>query len=140
MDLFSTRMDKKIEKQQGAEELNQVFERLDKFRASKGFSDRGMSIALHMDPSTINKIRRNDITMSWNFFKNLSIYFPELNIQWILGGAGEMLVQDNQLENEDSDKMQAMLLEIIKMQATSLKEKDEQISNLIALLSNNQKG
>lgn len=140
MDLFYTLMEKLQEKQQGAEELNQVFERLDKFRLSKDLSDRAMSIAIHMDPSTINKIRRNNITMSWNFFKNLSTYFPELNIQWVLGGAGEMLVSDNNLSEESDERMPAMLLEIIKMQATSLKEKDDQISKLIGLLSNNQNG
>lgn len=148
----STLPEEKTGKPQEIETLKQTFGRLDKFIKSKDLSDRAMSRALHMDPSMLNKIRKGTTTITWNFIRNLSMYFPELNLAWLLSGTGEMLVnqaktnevQDEMLSTEissnEENKMSTMLLQVIKLQATSLKEKDEQISKLIEMLGNKQNG
>lgn len=150
----STLPEKKTVKPQEIETLKQTFCRLDKFIKSKDLSDRAMSRALHMDPSMLNKIRKGTTTITWNFIRNLSMYFPELNLAWLLSGTGEMLVNEaktNEVQDEmsgteissnevEENKMSTILLQVIKLQAASLKEKDDQITKLIGLLSNKQNG
>lgn len=68
---------------------------------------------------------------------NVLFAFPELNRNWLLFGEGEMLVENaekREAEEKNVVKIPVDVWDVIKNQAESLKSKDSQMDEIIALL------
>lgn len=60
--------------------------------------------------------------------------FPDVNMGWLLSGEGEMFIADKQSEAGADVTIPADVWQVIKDQATSLKIKDQQTAEVIAML------
>ena len=70
----------------------------------------------------------------------ISANFPDVSIDWLLLGKGEMLRQNSEKNNDERVPMVKIPVDVwetMQMQTESLKRKDEQISQLIEMLKGN---
>jgi hypothetical protein len=67
---------------------------------------------------------------------NILMHFPQLSLEWLMFGTGEMLCPDIEISkhHELSSNNVEDLIEIMKLQAHSLSRRDDQIDRLIKML------
>ena len=89
---------------------------------------------------TIRKSLAGEIGMKVDTLAKISANFPDVSIDWLLLGKGEMLRQNSEKNNDERVPMVKIPVDVwetMQMQTESLKRKDEQISQLIEMLKGN---
>ena len=89
---------------------------------------------------TIRKFLAGEIGMKVDTLAKISANFPDVSIDWLLLGKGEMLRQNSEKNNDERVPMVKIPVDVwetMQMQTESLKRKDEQISQLIEMLKGN---
>ena len=100
---------------------------------------------VNYDQPTISQCKNGRCIVPNNLLIEMSQVFPCLNIDWLLYGNGEMLTSDasKPLASSSSAHKEVTIPEdvwlVIKQQAASLERRDQQISQLIDIISNNNK-
>lgn len=123
-------------------------ERLDKYRMYKNIELDEFLSSINMPsfryqlimPSNIKKEEQDVILKK----------YPDLNINWLIEGKGEMLEMENDesltaIKKKNTEPIKEITIpleawEVIKMQARSLEKRDNQIDELISLLKDSKKG
>ena len=89
---------------------------------------------------TIRKFLAGEIGMKVDTLAKISANFPDVSIDWLLLGKGEMLRQNSEKNNDERVpmvKIPADVWEAMQLQTASLKEKDAQITRLIRIIEGN---
>lgn len=76
--------------------MSSVKDRIIEFSKSKGISNRALSTSIGMSPTYINSMRKS---IQPEVINRIVVQYPELNIQWLLTGEGEMLNKKEQKES-----------------------------------------
>ena len=98
---------------------------------------------ISVSEGTIRKFLTGEIGMKVDTLAKISANFPDVSIDWLLLGKGEMLREKCENvggEGREFVKIPTDVWEAMQMQTASLKAKDEQISRLIEMLSGNRGG
>lgn len=101
-----------------------VKERLKEFIKLKNISDRRFCTTVGLSHTYINNIRR---TISPEKVQQIKVHYPELNIEWLLTGEGEMLkgkegIVKEPLANYGRSSTDEKLIEFLMNQNKSLEQ------------------
>ena len=90
---------------------------------------------------TLRKFLAGEIVIKVDTLAKISANFPDVSIDWLLLGKGEMLRQNSEKNNDERVPMVKIPVDVwetmrdtMQLQTASIKEKDEQISKLIEML------
>lgn len=108
-----------------------VKERLIEFIRYKDISNsefcRSIEVSTAFVTSMVKSIQPEKI-------ERITLKYPELNIEWLLIGKGEMIKPVISTSIDDFIHIPRSVFEVIKKQANSLEHKDRQIDELISML------
>lgn len=106
-------------------------ERLIEFLAYLGVGQNKFEKTAGLSIGFVSTLKGNPTTKSWN---KIAAAYPNLNLDWLKTGEGKMLNDDKPDENSETVSMSREVWEVIKNQSASLRTKDEQTAELIAML------
>ena len=109
-----------------------VKERLKSFIKYKNMSIRQFTIALNVSESYVNSISKS---IQPDKIERISICFPELNIDWLMTGTGEMIrtsESENKNTNEIIDKRESVPAYVIDMIKQERENNDSMLNKLIS--------
>lgn len=114
----------------------EIKERIIKFIEVKGISKRGFAASINKSNSYVNNIIS---TVSVDVIADIKNIYPDLNINWLLTGEGEMLndTQPAKSETTPSADLVAYLEKTIKDQTKEIGDLKEEIGRLKILLEQN---
>ena len=69
-----------------------VKERLTKYAKHKGMSNRSFSLSIGMSENYISSMRKS---IQPDVVNNIALQYPDLNVEWLITGEGEMLKTGN---------------------------------------------
>ena len=112
-----------------------VKERLRYYISFKGISERKFCLTIGVSGTYINSIRKS---MHPDKIKSIAMHFPDLNLEWLMTGIGEMIKDiDSKLESakgtaDNKDVVPAYIMEML------MKERETNDIIINKLLSQNQ--
>lgn len=138
----------------------EFFERLDKFMIYKGLNDNKITIETGISNGLIGKARKKGGGISLENISKILNTYPELSVEWLLTGNGDMLKENNQKQKNMGDNstlnningkvkgnitishnqladfvdLHKQMNEIIKTTQSQLTESQKQVTNLIEIL------
>lgn len=137
------------------------FDRLDKFMVFKGLNDNKITIETGISNGLIGKARKKGGGISLENISKILNTYPELSVEWLLTGNGDMLKENNQKQKNmggdnstlnningkvkgnitishnqlaDFVDLHKQMNEIIKATQSQLTESQKQVTSLIEIL------
>lgn len=85
-------------------------------------------------PEKINRLKDNNKRPSYEILEDISKKFEEVSIDWLITGRGEMIKKTSKNEL-NSDQKITLSCDVLEVLNNTIKEKDRQINDLIAIIS-----
>ena len=94
--------------------MTTINERILAVRKAKSLSQADFSIATGIPRSTISEVENKKTKPSTDIIVGIANIFPDININWVLTGKGEMYkTEDYKITNETVDREAVKLLEML---------------------------
>ena len=101
-----------------------VKDRLVEYLDYKGINKNRFSKTIGVSPAYVNSIRKS---IQPDKIKSIAVSFPDLNIEWLLTGEGEMVNKDNHAKVSDTVSMSREVFE----QITRLTEQNSKLAETV---------
>lgn len=129
------------------EEIN-INEKIREIISHYKLSDRQFCLKIGINPSVLGSMFQKGTEPSAKVIKLTLSAFTDISAEWLLRGAGNMLLSDNQSKDESAERITMLVDTITTLQATinektrtiqSLEETNKKLTGELAMLKNERK-
>jgi hypothetical protein len=110
-----------------------MIKRLSEFIKKQGISVRAFEQKISASDGMIRRAISNNTDIQCKWMANIADNYPQLNLEWLLTGNGQML-KEKQPVKEEKGEDTAFTQQIFELLKSQLEEKDRQIATLAEAL------